>query len=176
LPNKFLLNGNIKLSNSFTASSTFGSSQQTNNSETNLSGKDSGFYNITSKSKPIAPKMPATIGVASGAEAMKTINNYNMTKNNTTVTEPSTSASSFSSIKNSIFSINNNKSIGLNNNKNEEASNNGNQQDERRPSITRIIRSDSFQNTKSNAPIAQRPSSNSVTSSTNTSTRYFILK
>jgi len=120
--------------------------------------------------------MPATIGVASGAEAMKTINNYNLAKNNTTMTEPSTSASSFSSIKNSIFSLNNNKSTGsTSSNKNEEASSNGEQQDERRPSITRIIRSDSFQNTKSNAPIAQRPASNSVTSSTNTSTRYFIF-
>jgi hypothetical protein len=163
LPNKLLLNGNIKLSNSFTASTSFSSGYQTGNDANGLPGSDSGLYNITSKSKPIAPKIPVTIGVASGVEALKTINNYNMNKNSTN--EPT---SSFSSIKNSVFAINNNsKNLA---DKIEEI----NQQDERRPSITRIIRSDSFQSNKPNAPIAQRLASNSVTSSSNPSTRYYF--
>ena len=172
LPNKFLLNGNIKLSNSFTASSSYGSNHQTSNDENGLSGSDSGFYNITSKSKPIAPKIPATIGVASGAEALKTINNYNMNKNS--IANESTASSSFSSIKNSVFVLNNNSKNLVN--KFDEVNDIKNQQDERRPSITRIIRSDSFQSNKPNAPIAQRPESNSITSSSsNTSTRYDVF-
>ena len=153
LPNKFLLNGNIKLSNSFTASSTFGSSHaSTFDDEGNKI--DSSLYSISSKSKPIAPKLSATIGVASGAEALKTINTFNLNKTSTDI--DSSSSSSISSVKNNTIATKLHHS---------QRASDYHDQEERRPSITRIIRSDSFQNVKPIAPVAQRPTSNSIVSS-----------
>ena len=167
LPNKFLLNGNAKLSSSFTATSTI-MHQATLDNAANGSkrGGDSLFYNISSKSKPVAPKMSVTIGVASGAEALKTINTYNMNNNSVELEK----SSAFSPIKNNFFTAGSSTTL-ENNSSNQNSpqitTSANSSQDERRPSITRIIRSDSFQNVKPMAPIATpRPASNSVSSST----------
>jgi hypothetical protein len=105
------------------------------------------FYgggSISSKSKPMAPiikTQSATIGVASGVEALKKMNIFSINNSKQSMeihddanADSCSSLSSVSSVKNNEKTISSSSGAGP-----------GAQNDERRPSITRIIKSDSFQ-------------------------------
>ena len=129
LPNQ--LNGGMKPSTSFTSSMNSAADSSMENMQSNM-------FSISSKSKPIAPKIkaPATIGVASGAEALKTIHNFNMLSLNETAQKPKPAESSII------------HSVVAHDKPQAPRHEDGSVAQERRQSITRIIRSDSFQNAK----------------------------
>ena len=129
LPNQ--LNGGMKPSTSFTSS-------MNSAADSSMESMQSNMFSISSKSKPIAPKIkaPATIGVASGAEALKTIHNFNMLSLNETAQKPKPAESSII------------HPVVAHDKPQAPRHEDGSVGQERRQSITRIIRSDSFQNVK----------------------------